>query len=475
MKVLLTIVLIIGLVAGAAKPFNAHVLLPQMGDAHVKKMMISIKSRLRGFDAQQAQYLLPVSDAEICKGTNFATDASKMYTLCSRTSVIPLVNQSVTPTTQGIRTAWENYCSGVCMAASNALLDTYEVCLHPHLKLQAMAQRYLCSTRDSAGDRCGVTMSTFSEVTSCQLYDSQSTCDPASEFCTWTVKDAAPSTCVPMYSQKVLSSICGSCLMGFAMLSNQFPSYGTEGISDTLELFCLRAPSGAYCLPLLQTEAAAPAEATDVEVPRLCGNKDLYYCIRAMASQGSAMKISEARREFVACAATYKNLTSSIESHCLPNFVGSVISARSSNYDIDAMCLRNAKGDYCLLSFFSFLFADCTLSTRSTGQCDAPCPAVLADTVNTLGCCIGTFQEMITAQDAHLSPEDLPYIPGHVPTPTPTMLPAPATTAPVILRYLSLHRSCDRAPTILEMNSGAVIPPVFLFFPQSPQPKIPTA
>jgi hypothetical protein len=69
-----------------------------------------------------------------------------------------------------IRTAWEDFCSGVSMTAASAVFETFAVCLHPYLKLQGMAQKYLCSTRDSAGDRCGVAMSKFDEVTSSQKH-----------------------------------------------------------------------------------------------------------------------------------------------------------------------------------------------------------------------------------------------------------------------------------------------------------------
>jgi hypothetical protein len=433
MKVLLTVALMIGLVASAAKPFNPQNLLPGMGlahNTHVKTMMKSFKSRLRGFDAQQAEYLVPVSDAEICKGTNFVSEVTKVYTLCSVGSVAPLLNQSIPSTLEGIRNAWETYCNGACVSAAAALLDTYAVCIHPYLKLQGMSWQYLCSSRDPAGDRCGVTLSKFGEVVKCEERSYLSCYD--SEFCTW-ISGSESSECQASYTQTVLSSLCGSCAMGFAELNNQSPKYGSSDISDGLNQFCLRAPSGAYCLPTLQTAAQVSAASLGEALQRICGNNDLYYCYRTTAERRSAASISDARREFVECAARYRNVTASVNRNCFPKFESTLSDERSSFSVIvasDHTCLKNSKGALCSASWLSFFSDDCVWDTYF-GHCKSPCPATVANLVSNLGCCIGMFQQILTTPKISL--DDIPYIPGYVPTLTPPPPAAPGTTAPVVL------------------------------------------
>jgi len=452
MKLLLTIALIIGLVAGAAKPFNPQSLIPEMGahDTHLDTAMKSFKSRLRGFDAQQAEYLVPVSDAEICKGPDFVANLTKVYTLCAFVSVLPLGNQSVPSTTEGIRNAWDDFCNGVCMLAASAVFETYAVCLHPYLKLQGMAQKYLCSTRDSAGDRCGVTMSKFDEVTSCKSHSFQSTCNAASEFCSWTTTTTSSgfsySSCSPLYTQNVLSTLCGSCAYGLAKLNNQFPQYGDSEISDGLSQLCLKAPSGAFCLPSLVQFASAGVSVeklflTQTGLNSVCGNNDLSYCVRAAVGQSAAAQVAKARARFISCARTYSNVTSSINSYCLPSLKSSLNDARGSSRNIELMCLKNADGNYCIPLSLTLMTNPCVLFALGLGTCTSACASNVSSLVSSLGCCIGNIQGFATGNDDEegpLSPEDLPFIPGYTGdsstlAPMPTMAPAPGTTAPVVL------------------------------------------
>jgi hypothetical protein len=517
---LLTVAVIVGVVSAAsAYPFKAQALFPAMNQHSMAARATgmsgkSFKERFRRFDAQQAQYLVPVSDAPICKGPDFVANLTKVYTLCAFVSVIPLSNSSVPPTSQGIRAAWEDFCSGVCMTTAKAVFDTYAVCLHPYLKLQGLSQTYMCENRDSSGDRCGVTASKFDAVRTCSRNNYQSTCSAASEFCSWTTISSGSgftySYCIPSFTQSLLSNLCSSCTMGLAKLNNQFPQYADSTIADGLNELCLQAPSGAYCL-LSMTQFAQAGIRVDslfdsqASLDSVCTNADLLYCVQASTGLDVASRVANARARFISCAKQYNNVTASVNAYCLPNYKSSLDGTRqSSGNSMSLMCLKNAAGKYCVPLIANFTSSSCFESTFGTGTCSSSCAPILSSFVSDLGCCVGTLQGFLTVPDiqsAPLSPEEFPYIPGYdgdtsTPAPTTPMAPAPGTNAPVVLGSgeellpnpidggmysfagcgidglnQTLRKRCA-VPTLVTVSGKLLIPMVFSEINSNPQRKM---
>lgn len=392
-----------------------------------RKLLTSLRalaSERHGFKAQQAEYLEPASSDARCRDGTWMKSVLEAFTLCSASSM-PTSNSSVRTTTTGVREAWEDFCGGACMKGVDSLYasELFQVCLHPALKLQIEIRRQLCRSRDGSGDRCGVTMSRLTFVSTCDEYRTQSTCSQASEFCTWNTRISGSGfsyfSCDSVVTQNSVSALCGSCMRGLAILNNKYSTWGDQSFSEELTDLCLKAPTGAYCAPLLMQFEQAGVELDDISDSQtsseaICSKPDVLYCWRAAMAVEAARQVTAARSNFVSCAKWYENNTmSSYETtiYCLPSFVSSVLSARITNRASSILCTKNGAGKYCLPLGSELLSTSCARTAMGGGNCSAECTKNVSKSVDDLGCCVGLVDGVLSMRGSTSMYQ--PYVPSY--------------------------------------------------------------
>jgi hypothetical protein len=223
-------------------------------------------------------------------------------------------------------------------------------------------------------------------TSNCDSY-SRTTCERR-QHCTYTTRNG----CELIPNTTFMQAVCGKCIQEFNHLKYSRPE-NVEGTVRYQSLICSKAPSGAYCLPLLYT-GLSDENFNNATLAGLCGSNDKAVCYNQITLGAAAYARIDLQKQYRSCVRSWSNSSSAIDTYCLPALLTGELSLRQAEVMLAFICMQNANNDYCVAKLFDVIGNQCLYLPQFTGSCTS-CQANLSATFTSAGCCLGAIQEFL--------------------------------------------------------------------------------
>lgn len=279
--------------------------------------------------------------------------------------------------------------------------------------------------------RCGLSLREF-ETINCTFHR-EAECRQK-PLCQWQLSNGGQ--CTPNPTTAFLATMCSPCA---ARMFQADPSVAMR----PFELLCSQegptASTKVFCYPLLAERNIFAffnnGNVTRDEIEAACQDRTAQQCMaRVMNGEAAIMKL-RATDGYRACRTVRSfNATNDV---CLQGLSSGISRARSQEFAINIMCLRERGGESCRWVYEKMRTDACfelarpnREQSRAVGTCSAACRTNLTALFNWGGCCVGVIADAMTRVSSYVTALDVPSWPGVVVPefPSRTALPPRAVT-----------------------------------------------